>query len=235
MLIGMCAALCAMASGDDGLAEAAKKFAGSTNYTFKVTLKAEGAGGKGGGAGGTFDGVSDGTNPVHVTGNGVEAYVQSGKIVYQKDGKWTRLEPPQKGQKPEKGMREILVLRGIRIPHEEIAGIDTKLRDVKSEKDGDNTVHAGQLSEEAARDFVSALRRAGKDFTCTGSAKVWVDAGGNIVKYEIMANMKGSTKGKDGGAGKEIDITVTRTVEISAVGSTAKIEVPKEATDELSK
>lgn len=215
------AVLCTAVGGDEGLSDALKKFTAGTNYTFKVSAKTEGGGGKGGG-GGVFECMTDG-GVTYAKSRGTEAFLQSGKVVYKgQDGKWTLLAQPEKGAKPDKGMREVMALRGIRIPHEELNGFDAKLKDVKSDKDGESTVFSGTLTDDAAKEL-GAMGRKGGQGTYAGSAKIWVDANGNVSKFEITINVKAKMKNKD------VDLTTTRTVEISAIGSTAKIEIPEEA------
>jgi len=222
----MWSALCAAFATGDDYAEAVKKVTGYTNYSCKISVKSEGGAGKGG-PGASFDCAYDSSAPAYVKGKGTEAYLQGGKLVYKgSDGKWAKLEPPQKGAKPEKGQREVMAMKNIRLPHEELSGFDSKVKDVKSEKDGETTVYSGSLTDEAAKE-IGAVGRKGGQMTYSGSAKLWVDASGVLVKYELVIGTKGKIKEK------EIDVTTTRTVELSGIGSTAKPEVPEDAKKRL--
>ena len=55
-----------------------------------------------------------------------------------------------------------------------------------------------------------------------GTAKVWVNAEGFIVRYEVVSLMKGETKKGP------VEVTITKTVDLSERGTT-KVEVPEGA------
>lgn len=231
MMSAMWMVACALVSEGDDLAAAAKKAAEMTNYTFRLEAKGERSLGKGDGKPLDVTGHYDGS--VIYFKSKSDAYRKGETLVVQdKDGNWSKMEPPQKGGgkaeggvKPEgdKGQRGARMLLAVRAPHEECAGFETKFKEVAKAEEGGLAVYSGPLTEEAALDF--APRRPGggggkAQLATSGSAKVWVDGQGNIAKYEIAVTMKGTVKDK------EIDATITRTVEISDVGST-KFEVPE--------
>jgi hypothetical protein len=215
MVTALLAIICAAQS--DEIAEAAKKTADFRNYTFKITVQR--AGGGGGGSPQPVEGKVDGDQPVYLKANRLEAYKKDTKLVTKnQEGSWAEVEPPQKGAEKEKGNRGGQILRGVKAPHEELGGLETAFQELTKagEKENDCAVYSGTLSEEGAKRF--AGRGRGK-MSFSGSAKIWVNAEGVIVKYEIVTQVKGEN---DRGP---VDLTTTRTVELVEIGTT-KVEVP---------
>lgn len=218
MVTAMLAILCA--AQNEELTQAAKQAAETTNYTFKTTLSRVGGGGGGNGGPQALEAKVDGDNPIQFKGGKIEAYKKGEKLVTKnQEGSWAEAQPPQKGAEKEKGAKAVQLLRGVKAPHEELAGIDASFKEAKKdEKETECSVWSGDLTDEAAKKFAG---RAGNKMTTTGSAKIWIHADGSIVKYEITLTIKGeNNKGP-------VDQTVTKTVEISEVGST-KVEMPDE-------
>ena len=75
--------------------------------------------------------------------------------------------------------------------------------------------HEGVLPEGLAR-------TEHRDVARSGTAKVWVDDKGNVVKYAVTLKLQGRV------GNAEIDGTATRTTTLSGAGGT-KIEVPEAA------
>lgn len=213
----MLTVLIALTCQNDELTQAAKKAAETTNYTFKVTLSRTGGGG--GGNPQSLEAKVDGDHPFYMKGGKIEAWKKGDKLVTKnQEGSWAEVQPPQKGAEKEKGQKAVQLLRGVKTPHEELAGIDASFQEIKKESENDVSVYSGDLTETAAQSFAG---KASKKMTTTGSAKVWVNADGAIVKYEITIRIQG-----EGNKGP-VDQTLTKTVEISEVGKTT-LEIPED-------
>jgi hypothetical protein len=202
------------------LAEAAKKTAAMESYTFKVESKA----GKGKNQPGAIEGRYQKDQPLALKTGSAEGFKKAGAIVYKDGEEWKKLEKPQKGEKKQQPAASAFSL--VKVPHEEFEGFEKSFEKVEkaAEKDKDCTLWTGTLTPTAARTLVSAGGKAeGKTAaTYSGTAKVWVNAAGAIVRIEITSHMKGETKKGP------VESDITRTVEITDVGST-KVEVPEGA------
>ncbi|HEV3029413.1 MAG TPA: hypothetical protein VG457_17675, partial [Planctomycetota bacterium] len=82
---------------------------------------------------------------------------------------------------------------------------------------------SGALTPTAARSLVStgSKAEAKSQASYTGTAKVWINEKGLIVRYEINAHVKGETKKGP------MESDITRTVEITEGG--APVEIPEVA------
>src|SRR5205085_7280291 len=109
----------------------------------------------------------------------------------------------------------------VRLPHEELAGFEKLLKEVRPAKDKEdgNTVYAGDLTDEAVKKLARTEHR---DVARSGSARVWVDDKGNVVKYAVTLKLLGRV------GNAEVDGTATRTTTLSGAGGT-KVEVPEAA------
>jgi hypothetical protein len=85
-------------------------------------------------------------------------------------------------------------------------------------------VWSGTLTPTAARVLVSTGgKKEGKvQATYAGTAKVWVNDKGIIVRYEVVSHVKAETKKGP------TETTITKTVDITGPGET-KVEVPEPA------
>lgn len=218
MITMMLTAMLALQS--DELAEAAKKTAASESYTFKTELKA----GKGKNQPGAIEGRFQKDQPLALKAGAAEGFKKAGAIVYKDGEEWKRLEKAAKGEK--KQQPTAAAFASIKLPHEEIENFEKNFEKVEkaAEKDKDCTLWTGTLTPTAAHTLVSTGSKAeGKTTaTYTGTAKVWVNAQGAVVRYEIVSHMKGENKKGP------VESDITKTVEISEVGST-KVEVPEAA------
>lgn len=217
MLATMMAAVLALQS--DELADAAKKTAALDNYAFKSELKA----GKGKHQDGPIEGRYQKDQPLALKSGGAEGFKKAGIVVYKEGEEWKKLEKAAKGEK--KQHPAATAFAAVKFPHEEFEGFEKNFEKVEkaAEKDKDCTVWSGPLTATAAHGLVSTGSKAeGKSqATYTGTAKVWVNDKGLIVKFEVTAHMKGETKKGP------VEADITRTVEITEGG--APIEVPEGA------
>jgi hypothetical protein len=209
---------------DEDLAAATKKASGMEAYGFKVDTKIDGKGGKGL-TPLAVEGRYQKDQPTGLKALGSEAFRQSGVIVVKEGEAWKRLER-KKGEKPAKGQVSLLALGSVRLPHEELAEFEKNFEKSEKAPEGEGFVFSGPLTGEGAKALASAGdKAAGKAraaLTYTGSAKVWVNQEGAVTKYEISLKGKGTVKDK------EVEVSMTRTVELSEIG-TAKVEVPEGA------
>jgi hypothetical protein len=217
MLATMMAAMLALQS--DELADAAKKTAALENYGFK----AESKGAKGKNQPAPVEGRFQKDQPLSLKSGSTEGFKKAGLVVYKEGDEWKKLEKAAKGEK--KQQPTAAVFAALKFPHEEIEGFEKNFEKVEkaAEKDKDCTVWSGALTPTAARTLVSTGSKAeGKSqATYTGTAKVWVNEKGLIVKYEVVAHMKGETKKGP------VEADITRTVEITE--ATGSIEIPEAA------
>jgi hypothetical protein len=214
MLATMMAAVLALQS--DELAEAAKKTAALENYGFKSESK----GAKGKNQPAPIEGRYQKDQPLSLKSGSAEGFKKAGLIVYKEGEEWKKLEKPAKGEK--KTQPAAAVFAAVKFPHEEIENFEKNFEKVEkaAEKDKDCTVWTGPLTASAAHTLVSTGSKAeGKSqATYTGTAKVWVNDKGLIVKYEVLAHMKGETKKGP------VESDLTRTVEITE--ATGPVEIP---------
>jgi hypothetical protein len=204
----------------DELAEAAKKSAALENYSFKTESKAS----KGKNQPGAIEGRYQKDQPLALKSGSAEGFRKAGVIVYKAGEEWKRLEKPEKGEK--KNQPAAADFTGVKLPHEELEGFEKSFEKVEkaAEKDKECTVWSGTLTPIAARVLVTTGGKsdAKNNSTYSGTAKVWVNADGFIVRYEVVSLMKGENKKGP------LEVTVTKTVELTERGAT-KVEVPEGA------
>jgi hypothetical protein len=204
----------------DELAEAAKKSAALESYSFKAESKAS----RGKNQPGPVEGRYQKDQPLALKSASAEGFRKAGVIVYKEGEEWKRLEKAQKGEK--KNQPAAAEFSGIKLPHEELEGFEKSFEKVEkaAEKDKDCTLWSGTLTPTAARVLVTTGGKSDAKNTATysGTAKVWINADGFIVRYEVVSLMKGETKKGP------VEVTITKTVDLTERGST-KVEVPEGA------
>ncbi len=219
MLATMMAAVLALQSEE--LADAAKKTSALESYSFKNESK---AGAKAKNAPPVIEGRYQKDQPLSLKSGSAEGFKKAGLVVYKDGDEWKKLEKAQKGEKKQQSAAAT-AFAAAKFPHEEIENFEKNFEKVEkaAEKDKDCTVWSGALTPTAARSLVSTGSKAeGKSqATYTGTAKVWVNDKGIIVRYEVNAHMKGETKKGP------VESDITRTVEITAGG--AAVEIPEGA------
>lgn len=214
MLATMMAVVLALQAQE--LAEAAKKTSAIEAYGFKSELK---TGKKK--DDGPVEGRYQKDQPLHLKSASAEAYKKAGLIVYKDGEEWKKLEKDKKGEKKPAAA----AFAAVKFPHEEIEGFDKNFEKVEkaAEKDKDCTVWSGTLTPTAARGLVTTGNKseAKDNSTYTGTAKVWVNDKGHIVRFEVKAHLKGENKKGP------FEQDITRSVEISEGG--APVELPEGA------
>jgi len=208
-----------LALQSDELAEAAKKTSALENYSFKNESK---VGTKAKNQPGAMEGHYQKDQPISLKSGSAECFKKGGLVVYKDGDDWKLLEKAQKGEKKK---QPATVFAAVKFPHEEIENFDKNFEKVEkaAEKDRDCTVWSGTLTPSAARSLVSTGSKAeGKSqASYTGSAKVWVNDKGLIIRYEISAHVKGENKKGP------FESDITRSVEITEGGPA--VEIPEAA------
>jgi hypothetical protein len=201
----------ALCAADDGLARALQGVTGASSYSFTVT---EGMGAPAG----VVEGKYQKGQPLYFKADRIEFFKLGDAMAYKHGGAW---------QKSRRGtLSDPLIIlggaakvRAARLPHEELAGFEKYFKAVKKSQEKGETVYAGELTGEAVAKLVKTELRG---VARSGTARVWVDAKGRLVKYQVAIKVQGRL------GNAEIDGETTKTVTLSDVGAT-KVEVPMEA------
>jgi hypothetical protein len=233
------------ADDKDDVANAAKKVAELKSFSFSVESKTEGSGFGGGGGGGggggpqsfKYEGKFQKDVGQMITTDTME-FVKIGTITAQRPrGDWRVVEDnPQGGGgggggQRGRGMGGFFGQRGAPSgPGEDLADFGTKLdkckKTDKSEKvgDADCSIYEGALTVDAAKAFMPMSRMldrmGGGDVS--GTAKIWIDGDGRLVKYELTTKLEADVQGN------AVSMSQTRTVTLSGVNDT-KVEIPEAA------
>ncbi len=208
----------------EDLAKAAKKATEMESYKFKMTMELEGVPMAQGPIEFTGEHQKDTTHiSGEVNGQEFEAYKKGKKAATKgQDGEW------KAGGKGGRGGMAMNISQ-VKAPHEELKEVEKKFEKIKKadKKETVNskecTIYEGDLTEEAAKDIIpgGGGRMAGNAAEITGTGKIFVDADGVIQKVVFVSSIKVSIQGQD------LDITMTRTTEVSDIGKT-EIKVPEE-------
>jgi hypothetical protein len=243
IVVALTVAAAPVRDAKDEVKAAVKKLSEAGGYSWTSTFKSQG--GPGGGQAGRFqpgpmEGKTDKDGLIWVQtsfgDNKFEALVKKEKsAIKTPDGSWLSAEElreraQQGGGQGGRGFGGLM--RGVRAPADQLAGIIEKTSELKS--DGDAI--AGKLTEEGAKELMSfgggrrgqggeGQARGPQISGAEGSLKIWLKDG-QLVKYEYT--VKGTMTIRE----QEIEMNRTTTVEIKDVGST-KIEVPEEAKAKL--
>jgi hypothetical protein len=125
------------------------------------------------------------------------------------------------------GFSPAMMLRGVQTPHVALQGIEKKLEDVKVTDENGMHVYTGKLTADAAKEMAGRMMRGrgGEEPKVSGNLKLWVDAGGQVTKYEV------TTVAEAGQAGREFK--TTRLVTLKNAGDSKQV-VPEEVKKLLS-
>lgn len=222
----------ALADDKEDLARAAKKLAEADSYTFKVEIQSDApiplpA----------LDGKYHKEAGSHVKAGERGEIFRKGEKVFVKQGQgdWTAAENFQpaggQGGGRRRGAAGGMMLRGMGAPHDEIKGLENAFKEIKkdeAEKIGDKTcsVFSGELSKEgvAASPLGKMMGQfgafGGGALDMTGKGKVWIDAEGNLVRYEMNTRLAGDFNGN------AFEFSLKRITDLSDVGRT-KVETPE--------
>jgi hypothetical protein len=207
-----------VAHADDKAAELAKalqKTAALDSYTFTVEEGGPGAGGRPG-----LEAKYQKDQPLWCKAENRELFKKGDVLVYKDGNDWVRSRTGTLSD-PLRVLGAVAKVRKVRVPHEELAGFEKHFKDVKAagkDKDG-NLEYSGDLTDEAVKKLVpTEFRQVAR----SGTAKVWVNSGGMVVKYTVAITVKGRL------GNAEVEGMPTRTVMIRDGGKT-KVEVPEAA------
>jgi len=207
----------------DTITNAAKKLAGTDNYSWKQTV--ENAGGGGFGAGATEGKIQKGGYTwlsMTMRDNTIEAVKKGEKGAIKGQDGWRSLSEASSGDRGPATFvaRRVQNFKSPAAQAEELAG---KVKELKQ----DGEAYGGELPEEAAKSLLMFGGRGGGGGNgpeisgAKASVKFWVKDGA-LTKYETKV------KGTVSFNGNDRDVDRTTTVEIKDVGST-KIAVTEEA------
>jgi hypothetical protein len=201
-------------AGDEDLTKALQKAAALERYAFQIEEK------PGKGAGAAVEGAYQKGQPLSLKADKIEFFKAGDVLIYKQGDAWKR---SKRGVEPDPliVLGAVAKVNAARLPHEELAALGKLLEKAKKAdrtEDG-NTVYAGDLSEEAAKKLAPTESQG---VARGGTAKVWVNGDGAVVKYALSIRLKG----RQGNA--EVDGTTEKSVQLREIGS-AKVEVPEAA------
>jgi hypothetical protein len=214
----------------DAVARAARKTSEVKSYAARFAMTIEG------GADNALDLVMEGgyspESGLFLSGKyltrALGLYRKDGKnAVLDENGRWVKSEEirPAPGRAPPG--------RNIPTPHEEIRGLESKLKEVKKsegEKRGGVPcdVYVAELTDEGARAYLPPAARIG-GVKAVGDVKLWIDPAAElVVEYLLVLIVEG------GSADRAFRVTTQRSFLLSRFNE-AKIDVPAAARQALEK
>jgi hypothetical protein len=232
-ILAVLAGLATAAGADDkaDLAKAAAKLAEAGSYTFKVDIQTDAPFPMP-----SLEGKFHKEAGTHVKAGERGEFFRKGEKTYlrQGAGDWQDAESfrPAGGQGGGGRRRGAggLMMRGMGAPHEELKGLENAFKELKREEEklGEKScsVYSGELTKEGIA--ASPLGKMAGQFGAfgggaldmTGSAKAWVDPGGNLVRLESTTRLAGEFNGN------AFEFSFKRTTDFSDVGKTA-VETPE--------
>jgi hypothetical protein len=209
MLHPLCllAALAAPAADDDDFAKALRAATGADNYAFTVRES----------GGGEVEGKYQKDRPVSLRADRIDFFKKGDALVYKQADGWHKAKTGTQSD-PLVILGASAKARGTRLPHNDLAGLEKRLRGLKKAEEKGQVIYSGELTEEGAKGLAKSEDR---DVARGGTAKVWLDDKGLPARYEITIRLKGRRGNAD------VDGEVTRTVTLKDLGA-AKVEVPDE-------
>lgn len=194
----------AVHAGDD-LAKALQAVSAANSYSF--TLKDESANS-------SVEARYQKTLPLYAKADKIEFFRKADVLVYKQKDVWQKTRTGTLSD-PLLILGASAKVRAIKLPHDELALLGKSLANVKKA----DAILSGDIPEEAAKRLA---RSEDRDLARGGTAKLWLDGDGRLVKYEIAIRVQG----RRGNA--EVDGTMVRTVTVGDLGKT-KVEVPEGA------
>jgi hypothetical protein len=203
----------AIANGDDELPKSFGKSSMLERYTFQIENKV-------GDGVAAVEGTYQKGQPVYLQAERIPFYKAGDVLVYKQGDAWKRTKRGIESD-PLLILGASAKVTAARLPHEELAALAKCLKETKKgdKKENSCSVYSGDLTAEGARKLAPSEFQ---DVARGGTARVWVNEDGAVVKYTMTIQVKG----KRGNA--EVDGTVEKTVKLGDIG-TAKVEVPEAA------
>ena len=214
-LVILVASLCVAADASEkdvnkDLEKAVKKTTAVKSYTFTITTQ------PGQGARNGVEGKYQKGQPVFFRADRIAFYKKGAALAYEQGGQWHKSKTGIQSD-PLLILAAVAKVRKARLPHEELATLAKSLKGVKKAKgESGSTVYTGGLTDAGVKklapsEFVNVAK--------SGTAKLWVNAKGLVVKYTIAVELEG----RQGNA--EVKGSAGKTVTLGELGS-AKVEVP---------
>jgi hypothetical protein len=161
--------------------------------------------------------------PAFFKADNIEFFRRGKALAYRQGGSWKRSKKGVESD-PLAVLGASAKVRAARLPHEELADLAKHLQGVKkTAQKGGAALYEGTLTAEGAK---ALARSEHAGVARGGTARLWADAAGRPVKYEVTIRLRGRL------GDAEVDGSTTRTVTLRAVGAT-KVEVPEEAAKAL--
>lgn len=225
LLVLLVTAAIASADPKDDVQAAAKKLAGSDNYSWTQTVE--------GGFGASGKGMtqSDGLTYVSMTfrDNTMEMYFQGEKGAVKTEDGWQSLSDA--GQDNGGGFNPArmasFMARNFKGPADQAQTLANQTANLKVE-DG---VYSGDLTDEGAQSLLRFGRRGGRGGNGNGNGPQVSNAKGTVkfwVNDGVLSKIQYHVTGTVSFGGNDRDVDRTATIEIKDVGTT-KIDVPAEA------
>jgi hypothetical protein len=207
MMQSLCllAALAAPAADADDLAKALRAATGADGYAFTVR--------ENGGA--EVEGKYQKGRPVSLRADRIDFFKKGDALVYKQADGWHKAKTGTLSD-PLAILGASAKARGTRLPGDELAGLEKRLRNLKKSEEKGQVVYGGDLTEEGAKALAKSEDR---EVARGGTAKLWLDDKGRPARYEITIRLKG----RRGNA--EVDGEAMKAVTLKELGA-AKVEVP---------
>lgn len=149
--------------------------------------------------------------PIAFKADRIEFFRKGEMLVYKQGGVWQRTRTGTLSD-PLLIFGASAKVRVARLPHEELAVLGKALTNIKKTE----AILSGDFMAEAAKQLA---RSEDRDLARGGTAKLWLDGEGRLVKYEIAIRVQG-VRGN-----AEVDGVMTRIVTVAELGK-VKVEVP---------
>jgi hypothetical protein len=163
--------------------------------------------------------------PAFMKSGELEVYRKGESMAVLKKDVWKKADGRDASRRL-RGAFSLAGLRALRLPHEELAGIEKRFSAFRKldAKEGDQDVYMGELTEEAARELHDAHLERNAEVVPAGTGRFWITPAGELAMVELIVRTK--AKGKNREAGVSLWVT------LSELG-TAKVEVPEAAAKAL--
>jgi len=164
--------------------------------------------------------------PTFMKSGETEVYRKGESMVLLRKDVWKKADG-REGTRRIRGAFTVAGLRALRLPHEELAGIEKRFSAIRKldAKEGDQDVYMGDLTEEAAREMYDSQTERKAEVPPAGTGRFWVTPAGEVAMVEIIVRAKAKAK-----SSQETGISLWIT--LSELG-TAKVEVPEGAAKAL--
>jgi hypothetical protein len=164
--------------------------------------------------------------PAYMKSGETEVYRKGESMAMLRKDLWKKVDG-RDGTRRLRGAFTVAGLRMLRLPHEELAGIEKKFLAYRKldAKEGDQDVYMADLTEDAARELYESHTDRKAEAPPTGTGRFWITPAGEVAMVELIVRTK--AKGKS-----SRDAGFSMWISLSELG-TAKVEVPEGASKAL--